>query len=315
MKPETKPWTLNDIADQTGRTAVVTGASSGIGLETARVLALRGAHVVLACRNLDKGKAALQRILAEKPKGTVWLEMLDLADLDSVATFADRVATRHDRLDLLINNAGVMLPPLLRTRQGFELQFGTNHLGHAALTARLARLVLQTSGARVVIVSSAVHHRGEIDFDDLNWNRRPYDRSKAYRQSKLANLLFAFELQRRIVATGSDVRVTAAHPGWTKTELQRHMLLHERLLASVLNPIVQLGTLDGALSTLRAATDPDAGPGSYWGPGRFFEYKGPPDRARISERALDQGVATRLWVETEKLIGLRFNLPARSKVA
>lgn len=301
-------WTFNDIPDQTGRTAIVTGANTGMGFETARMLARRGANVVVACRNLDKGGDALARILEEKPKGKISLDMLDLADLDSIAAFAGRFAASRDRLDLLINNAGLMLPPLSRTKQGFELQFGTNHLGHAALTARLAPLVLRTPSARFVIVSSMAHHGGVIDFDDLNWNSRQYHPLKAYQQSKLANLLFGLELQRRLTASGSDARVTAAHPGWTKSDLQRHLRPHERLMASVLNPILQLTTTQGALNTLRAATDPNAEPGSYWGPGRFFEHKGPPVRARINERALDEDVAKRLWVETENLIGLRFDL-------
>jgi NAD(P)-dependent dehydrogenase (short-subunit alcohol dehydrogenase family) len=308
-------WTFDDIPDQSGRMAVVTGASSGIGFETARMLALRGANVVLACRNPDKGGAARHRIVAEQPAGAVTFETLDLADLHSIAAFADRFAASYDRLDLLINNAGVMIPPLSRTRQGFELQFGTNHLGHAALTARLAPTVLRTPGARFVIVSSMAHHGGVIDFDDLNWNSRPYNALKAYQQSKLANLLFARELQRRVAASGSDARVTAAHPGWTKSELQRHLRLHERLLARVLNPILQLETAAGALNILRAATDPEAEPGSYWGPERFFEHKGPPARARINARAQDDDVATRLWDETERLIGLRFDLSVQTRAA
>ena len=303
-------WTFDDIPNQAGRTAIVTGANSGIGLETARMLALRGADVVLACRNPDKGKAALDRVLAEKPKGTATLEALDLADLDSVAAFSDRFAATHDKLDLLVNNAGVMMPPLSRTKQGFELQLGTNHLGHAALTARLAPLVLRTPGARFVIVSSGAHRQGRIDFDDLNWSTRPYRPMPAYAQSKLANLLFALELQRRIAATGSDVRVTAAHPGWTSTDLQRTAGLFR-----FLNPVFAMKPADGALPTLRAATDPDAGPGSYWGPARFFEMSGPPVRARIDDRAQDEKVAARLWDETEKLIGLRFDLRAKLAAA
>jgi NAD(P)-dependent dehydrogenase (short-subunit alcohol dehydrogenase family) len=159
------------------------------------------------------------------------------------------------------------------------------------------------------------HSAGQIDFDDLNWNRRPYNPLKAYQQSKLANLLFALELQRRIAASGSDVRVTAAHPGWTRTELQRHLRPRERLLARVLNPFLQMEPADGALPTLRAATDPDAEPGSYWGPAAFFEFKGPPVRARVNERAQDEDVAKRLWVETEKLIGLTFDLHAQPTLA
>lgn len=305
-----KAWTFDDVPDQTGRMAIVTGANTGIGLETARMLALRGADVVLACRNPDKGKAALDRLLAEKPRGTATLEALDLADLDSVAAFADRFGASHDRLDLLVNNAGVMMPPLSRTKQGFELQFGTNHLGHAALTARLAPLVLQTPGARFVIVSSLAHRMGRIDFDDLNWNTRSYRAMQAYCQSKLANLLFAQELQRRLAASGSGVRATAAHPGVTATDLTR-----TSGTLRFLNRFVAMKSADGALPTLRAATDPDAGPGSYWGPARFFEMSGPPVRARIDGRARDEEVARRLWDETEKLIGLRFELRVKPAAA
>jgi NAD(P)-dependent dehydrogenase (short-subunit alcohol dehydrogenase family) len=308
-------WTFANVPDQTGRTAVVTGANAGIGLETARMLALRGFNVVLACRSLDKAQAALNRIRAVNPKGKVTIEVLDLANLDSVAAFAERFVATHDKLDLLINNAGVMIPPLSRTQQGFELQFGTNHLGHAALTARLAPLILRTAGARIVIVSSMAHHAGVMDFDDLNWERRPYHALKAYQQSKLANLLFALELKRRVASIGSDVRVTAAHPGWTKSDLQRHLRPHERLMASVLNPFLQMGTADGALPTMRAATDPDAESGSYWGPGGFKEFKGPPVRARIGESARDEHVARRLWAETERLVGFRFELPAQTPTA
>ncbi|MEY8713170.1 hypothetical protein A9B99_03280 [Mangrovibacter phragmitis] len=304
-------WTFDDIPDQTGRTVIVTGANTGIGFETARMFAVRGAKVVLACRNLSKGECALKRVVDEKPSTLPTMEALDLADLDSIAAFAERFTATHDRLDLLINNAGVMLPPLLRTKQGFELQFGTNHLGHAALTQRLMPLVLRTPHARIVIVSSLAHHAGHMAFDDLNWNDRPYNALKAYQQSKLANLLFALELQRRLAACGSGVLVTSAHPGWTKSELQRHLRPHERVMASVLNPILQLGTFEGALNTMRAATDPNAPPGSYWGPARFFGHKGPPVRARIDERAQNEETAKRLWVETEKLIGLRFELPSR----
>jgi len=303
-------WTFDDVPDQTGRTAIVTGANSGIGLETARMLALRGTNVVLACRSLDKAEVARKRILAESPKGAVSLEALDLADLDSIAAFASRFVATRGRLDLLVNNAGVMLPPLARTKQGFELQFGTNHLGHAALAARLMPLVLRTPNARFVIVSSIAHRGGRIDFDDLNWNSRPYDAWKAYQQSKLANLLFALELQRRVVASGANVSVTAAHPGWTATDLQRNSFL-----ARVLNPIVAMRPSDGALPTLRAATDPHAGPGSYWGPGRLFEMNGPPVPARINGNARDEKVAKRLWEETEKLIGLRIDPSVQTHTA
>jgi NAD(P)-dependent dehydrogenase (short-subunit alcohol dehydrogenase family) len=294
-------WTFDDIPDQTGRIAVVTGANTGIGLETARMLAQKGARVVLACRAPEKGEAAAQHIAAERPIGSAIFAPLDLSDLDAVAAFASAFAAAHPRLDLLVNNAGVMVPPLGRTKQGFELQFGTNHLGHFALAARLFPLLERTSRARVVVVSSTAQNLGKIDFDDLNWERRPYSAWSAYGQSKLANMMFALELRRRLVRAGSELRVTAAHPGWTATDLQR-----TSGIVRLLNPLFAMKPHAGALPTLRAATDPAAESGSYWGPSRFAEMNGPPDRARIAERAKDETVAKRLWDESEKLTRVAF---------
>ncbi len=294
-------WTFDDIPTQAGRTAIVTGANSGIGRETARMLVRKGADVVLACRDRARGQAAVDQILAEKPAGSAELGTLDLSDLDSVATFAAGFARTHQRLDLLVNNAGVMVPPLGRTAQGFELQFGTNHLGHFALTGRLLPLLLRTPGARAVVVSSIVHNFGRIDFDDLNWERRPYNAWGAYSQSKLANLLFALHLGRRIGAAAAELRVTAAHPGWTATDLQRTAGIVRRL-----GPLLAMSPAEGALPTLRAATDPAAAAGSYWGPSRFFELNGPPAAARISRRAKDEATATRLWAASEAMTGVSF---------
>jgi len=305
-----KTWTEADIPDQTGRTAIVTGANTGIGLETARMLAGKGAAVVLACRNPDKGKAAIARIEAGKPTGSATLAALDLSDLESVAAFAEAFAAKHDRLDLLINNAGVMVPPLSRTRQGFELQFGTNHLGHFALAGRLLPLVQRTAGARVVVVSSTAQSFGRIDFDDLNWERRAYSPFRAYGQSKLANQLFALELSRRLAAAGSEVRATAAHPGWTATDLQR-----TSGAARFFNPLFAMKPADGALPTLRAATDRAAASGSYWGPAHFFELSGPPVPARIPRHAQDTAVAARLWEVSEKLTGVSFSFPEARRAA
>ncbi len=301
-------WTFRDIPDQTGRTAIVTGANTGIGLETARMLALKGATVVLACRNPEKGEAALARIRAESPAGEATLATLDLSDLASVAAFATTFAATHPRLDLLINNAGVMLPPLSRTKQGFELQLGTNHLGHFALAGRLLPLVLRTRGARVVVVSSTAQSAGRIDFADLNWERRSYRAFAAYGQSKLANMMFALELDRRLAAAGAagaGVRAVAAHPGWTATDLQR-----TSGFMRAFNPLFAMKPEDGALPTLRAATDPAAESGSYWGPSRFLELNGPPARARIPKHARDAAVAARLWTESERLTGVTFAFDA-----
>jgi NAD(P)-dependent dehydrogenase (short-subunit alcohol dehydrogenase family) len=295
------PWTFSDIPDQTGRTAIVTGANTGIGFQTARMLALKGASVVLACRSLDKAQGAVQRILSESPSAKVSARALDLSDLDSVAAFARDVAGQHQALDLLINNAGVMVPPLGRTKQGFELQFGTNHLGHFALTAQLLPLLERAAGSRVVMVSSGAHHMGKIAMDDLNWQHRRYRAWSAYCQSKLANLMFAFELQRRLAATGSSVTVTAAHPGWTATDLQRNAGA-----ARFFNPFFAMTPDKGALPTLRAATDPDAQGGSYWGPKHIFELIGPPVKAGVARSARNQNMAARLFDVSEALTGIRF---------
>lgn len=298
-------WTAKDIPDQTDRTAIVTGANTGIGFETARMLAHRGANVVLANRDPDKGKKALEAIRRDAPKASVELGELDLADLDSVARFAERFATDHQRLDLLIHNAGVMVPPLGRTRQGFELQFGTNHLGHFALAGKLLPLLMRTPEARLVVVSSGAQNAGRIDFSDLNWEGRPYNAWRAYAQSKLANMMFALELDRRVKAAGVDLRVTAAHPGWTATDLQR-----TAGVTRMLNPIFAMKPADGALPTLRAAVDPAAGGGSYWGPSRFFELNGPPAPARIPPHAKDAAVSAELWAASERLTGISYPLAA-----
>ncbi|GII76715.1 putative short-chain dehydrogenase/reductase [Sphaerisporangium rufum] len=295
-------WTFDDIPPQTGRIAIVSGANTGIGYETARMLAAKGAQVVLACRNAEKGAAAAQKINVTGPAKPVTVAPLDLADLESVAAFAAAFQADHDRLDLLVNNAGVMVPPLGRTAQGFELQFGTNHLGHFALTGRLLPLLERTPNARVVVVSSSMQKIGRIDFDDLNWEHRRYAAWQAYAQSKLANMSFALELARRLTTAGSEVRATAAHPGWTATDLARTAGGLGRFFTSRLAMTAQ----EGALTTLRAATDPAAEHGGYWGPGRLFGMNGPPVRVRVPPRAKDPEAARRLWAESERLTGVTF---------
>lgn len=294
-------WSFEDVPDQVGRVAIVTGSNSGIGFEAARMLALRGAHVVLACRNKEKGQAALERILRERADASVQLCLVDLSDLSSVSRFVEQFRAGSQRLDLLINNAGVMNTPFSRTAQGFELQFGTNHLSHFALSAQLWTLLASTPGSRVVVISSATAHSGKIDFDDPNFERRRYQGWVAYAQSKLANSLFALELARRAGQAGSSVTVCAAHPGWTATDLPRGTPF-----IALVNPLFAMSAAQGALTTMRAAVDPRASNGSYWGPAHLFELIGAPKPSRIPRRARDPLTAQRLWDLSEQLTGLTF---------
>jgi len=293
-------WTLKNLPDQTGRVVIVTGANTGIGFETAAAFAARNAEVILACRSVAKATDAMTRIRARTPLAKLRFIELDLASLDSIARFATTFREQHARLDLLINNAGVMIPPLGYTADGFELQFGCNHLGHFALTGRLIDLLEATPGARVVNVSSIMHKRGAIDFENLA-AERDYDKSRAYAQSKLANLLFTRELQKRLREAGSKVIVTAAHPGWTSTDLQRHALLFR-----LLNPFFSQAPPQGALPTIRAAVDESATGGEYFGPRGWFETRGLPEHAEMTATAKDDVVARRLWEVSERLTGVSF---------
>ncbi|MDP7704699.1 MULTISPECIES: SDR family NAD(P)-dependent oxidoreductase [unclassified Mycobacterium] len=296
-------WTATDIPDQTGRTAVITGANTGLGFETAAALAAHGARVVLAVRNLDKGKQAVDRITAATPGAEVQLQELDLGSLASVRDAAAQLRANHDRIDLLINNAGVMYPPKSTTADGFEMQFGTNHLGHFALTGLLLDRLLPVPGSRVVVVSSVGHRiRAAIHFDDLQWERS-YSRVGAYGQSKLANLLFTYELQRRLAPRGTTVAV-AAHPGVSDTELTRHM---PTLLARLGKPLFQPAEL-GALPTLRAATDPAVQGGQYYGPDGFQEVRGYPKLVASSAQSHDVNLQRRLWAVSEELTGVTYDV-------
>ena len=294
-------WDALRIPDQTGRVAVVTGANSGLGLVTARELARSGARVVLACRNLDKGHAAIDEVRAAVPGAQVQLEELDLASLASVRGFADRFKATHDSLDLLINNAGVMGTPRRRTADGFELQFGTNHLGHFALTTALLEAMEGREDARVVTLSSSAHRMGRINFDNLGGDRH-YFRWNAYGQSKLANLLFALELDRRLRAAGSTVKSLAAHPGYAATNLQSAgPPLFDRLVMVVSNALIAQSDEMGALPSLYAATRPGLEGGTYVGPDSFREQRGHPTIVQPSGRARDPETARRLWEVSERL--------------
>ncbi|MGF7122260.1 oxidoreductase [Rhodococcus sp. BE178] len=287
-------WTTRDIVDQRGRTFVVTGANSGLGAEAAKALAKAGAHVVLACRDVDKGSAVAAE-LGENAE----VRRLDLADLASVREFADSV----DGLDVLVNNAGVMAVPLRRTVDGFEMQIGTNHLGHFVLTG----LLLDKVRDRVVTMSSAMHKIGTIDLDDLNWERRSYRRWPAYGQSKLANLLFAYELQRRLAASGSTVKSLASHPGYASTNLQSHTGSISSRVMALADPFIAQSAEMGALPMLYAATVPDAIGGSYLGPSSMFETRGYPKVVSSNRKSHDRSVARQLWTLSEQLTGVNYN--------
>jgi NAD(P)-dependent dehydrogenase (short-subunit alcohol dehydrogenase family) len=295
-------WQESDIPDQRGRVAVVTGANSGIGYETARALAAKGARVVLACRNEAKGRDAEQRIRSEATGVDIRFEPLDLGALASVRAFAEKLITNESRLDLLINNAGVMMPPYGRTADGFETQLGTNHLGHFALTGLLIEPLRRTPKARVVNVSSLAHFIGAIRFDDLH-SEGSYSPTRAYGQSKLANLLFTRELQRRFEASGTDALAAAAHPGSTRTELQRHSGPMEAVVR-----VFSQQPPEGALPTLYAATAGDVRGGEYFGPSGFAGCLGPPGRARSAPRSRDAALARRLWDVSEQLTDVHFAL-------
>ncbi|WP_179466338.1 SDR family NAD(P)-dependent oxidoreductase [Mycolicibacterium vinylchloridicum] len=301
-------WTAGDVPAQDGRVAVITGANSGIGYEAAAVLAARGASVVMAVRNLEKGGAARDKILAASPGSDVSVKQLDLTSLDSVRAAADSLRALHPRIDLLINNAGVMWTPKETTKDGFELQFGTNHLGHFAFTGLLLDSLLPVPNSRVVTISSLGHRLlADIHFDDLQWERR-YSRIAAYGQSKLANLLFTYELQRRLEQANSDTIAVAAHPGGSYTELARNIptILHPAY--RIVGPMLFQSAAMGALPTLRAATDPDVRGGQYYGPDGFGEQRGNPKLVGSSSQSHDPDLQRRLWTVSEELTGVSYGI-------
>ncbi len=312
-----KGWRVSDIPDQSGRTFVVTGANSGLGLEATRALAGKGARVVMACRNMDKGARAESEVRATHPKADLELRHLDLSDLGQIRTFAAEVLAAHTRLDVLINNAGVMAIPRKETADGFEMQLGTNHLGHFALTGLLMPRLLENAAdasrdVRVVTVSSTAHKMGRMHFDDLQLERG-YGDWKAYGQSKLANLLFAFELDRRLRAAERRVKSLAAHPGYADTDLQAvgPRTSGNRLMGGVmkvLNTVAAQPAEKGTLPELRAATDPAAQSGQYYGPGGLFERAGPPVVVQANDAANDVADAQRLWQISEELTGVAYEL-------
>ncbi|MGY0071920.1 oxidoreductase (plasmid) [Streptomyces sp. QTS137] len=300
-----RKWSTADIPDRTGTTAVVTGASSGIGLRTAEELARRGAHVVLAVRDPDRGAAAAARIRARVPAATLTVRRLDLASLASVRDGAKELCAQFARIDLLINNAGVMWNDRAHTPDGHELQFATNHLGHFALTGLLLDPLRAAPGARVVTISSYLHRLGRIDFRDLH-AERGYSRYRAYNQSKLANLMFALELHDRLAESGPGLASLAAHPGLAATGLGRNFPAPVRRSGSVFAPLFLQPAHMGMLPGLRAATDPGARGGEFYGPLGVTETRGAPGLVRPGRAARDPEVRHRLWEESERLTGVRY---------
>jgi len=295
-------WTTENIPDQSGRTAIVTGGNSGIGFEAARALALKNASIILAVRNLEKGAIAKAAIIKEYSDAKVSVALLDLSSLKSVNAFAESFTKANEKLDLLINNAGIMIPPYSKTEDGFESQMGTNHLGHFVLTSKLFSLLDKTPDSRIVNLSSGAHKAGNLNFGDLQWEKRKYSAWRAYGDSKIANLYFTFELKRRIGKNESKVKVVAAHPGYTATGLQKSAFL------KALNFLVAQPGPQGALPTLRAAIDPDTKTGDYYGPSGFGEMRGFPKKVYANKLAHDERIAKKLWQVSEELTGVTFKL-------
>lgn len=310
-------WMEADMPDLAGKTAVVTGANSGLGYFTTRALAAAGAHVILACRNPEKAEQALQQLRAELPQASLQVEPLDLASLDSVRSFA--AALGGQSIELLINNAGVMAVPYARTADGFEMQFGTNHLGHFALTGLLQEQI--SDGGRIVCLASMAHRwTPGIRFDDLDWSQRRYKRWQAYGDSKLANLIFMFELSRRMIAAGRNVIVAGAHPGYASTNLQfvaaeQRRSLVERLVMQASNALVGQPAQMGALPTLYAATADDVVSGDYIGPGGFQQLRGHPVKVGCRKQARNPAMGDRLWAASEQLTGVTYLSDAAADTA
>ncbi len=303
-----KSWSIEDISDLSGKTIIVTGANSGLGFEIAKALALKDAHTILACRNLDKALAAQARILAVIPQAKVEVKSLNLADLASVKQFASSFQEKHQRLDVLVNNAGIMAVPYTRTVDGFESQVGTNYLGHFALTGLLIDPLFKTKGSRVVTVSSTSHRLGQIDFNNLNYEGGiGYSRLGAYRRSKLANLIFAYELDRRFKRVNANTVSVAAHPGLANTNIVHHYdhLTIIKVLRFLFEWLVP-PTFIGALPILKAAVDPEVQGGEFYGPGGYLRHRGNPKVVKSTRRSHNAAIARRLWAVSEQLTGVKY---------
>lgn len=294
-------WKLEHIPNIEGKRIIITGASSGLGKEATRVLASRDTSIIMAVRNIKKGKEVKKDILNNFSHADIRIIELDLASLASIKQFSDTIIKDYDQLDILINNAGVMMCPYSKTEDGFEIQMGTNHFGHFALTGHLLPLLKKTKGSRIVSTSSLAHTSGNIDFSDINWEERKYKTGKAYGDSKLANLYFTYELARKLERDPNAPQVMVAHPGWTSTDLQQHAGFMR-----LLNPVLSQGVDKGVLPTLRAAFDPEAQSGDYFGPAKFFGMHGNPVKVKSNERSYEEESAKQLWDLSEELTGVAY---------
>lgn len=303
-------WTIDDMPDLNGKIIVVTGGNSGLGYESVKAFASKGAEVVLASRSAKKGEEAKTEILKESPEGKIKVMQLDLGDLESVRNFASEFKKDYKKLHVLMNNAGIMMTPYFTTKDGFEGQLGTNHLGHFALTGLLMDILLYTEGSRIVNVSSGGHKRGEMDFNNLQFeNGRDYSPMKAYGRSKLSNLLFTYEMQRELKAANKETIAVAAHPGVAQTNLARH--LENKFLYKIIYPVFKMMTQDqamGALPQIRASVDPDVKGSEYYGPDGKREFKGYPVIVQSNEASHNLKDAARLWEESEKLTGINITI-------
>lgn len=297
----TQKWNTQNISDQKGKVVLITGATSGLGKEAAKVFASKGATVIMPVRNIEKAKTVREEILKIYPDAKIDLRSLDLSSLNSIKSFSDEISNSYEQLDILINNAGVMYCPYSKTQDGFEMQIGTNHLGPYALTAQLMPLLMKTANSRIVNTASLAHLTGNIDFEDINWENRKFKTMQAYADSKLANLYFHYELTKKLKELENAPRVIAAHPGWTKTELDRHIGL-VGFISSIIGQKVQMGVLP----TLRAATDPEALSGDYFGPSGFREMRGNPIKVKSNEMSHNTKNAEKLWLLSEKLTGIKY---------
>ena len=300
-------WNLTNVSSQVGKVAIVTGANSGLGYETALALAAKDMKVILACRNLVKAEDAKEKIQQEQPNASIECRQIDLSSLNSVRDFSADFLKDYQQLDLLINNAGIMIPPFSLTEDGFESQMAANYFGHFLLTEGLLESLMKTPGSRIVSLSSIAHKRGKIQFDDLQFEQ-DYDAMKAYAQSKLACLIFAIELQRKLDKAGSTTLSLAAHPGISDTELMRHMPIWSRLLVPFIGPFISHKPDKGALPTLRAALDARAQGGDYYGPNGKREFKGQPVKVKPRRKALDEDLGRQLWTISEELTNCTYSL-------